>query len=95
MSRGPSPQAAESGRTSRPSGSRPDRALQRRTADQVQTLARQAGATDTCFGDLIELGLIVLPQPTEDHPHWFGLNAYTTSLTGQHLLFKGLAWERP
>jgi hypothetical protein len=37
----------------------------------------------------------VLPQPTEDHPHWFGLNAYTVSLTGQHLLFKGLAWERP
>jgi hypothetical protein len=35
----------------------------------------------------------VLPQPTEEHPHWFGLNAYTVSLTGQHLLLQGLTWE--
>jgi hypothetical protein len=37
----------------------------------------------------------VLPQPTQEYPHWFGLNAYTVSLTGQHLLLHGLTWERP
>ncbi|WP_280152948.1 hypothetical protein [Piscinibacter sp. XHJ-5] len=37
----------------------------RRTAEQVQTLARQAGASESCFGDLLELGLIVLPRPAE------------------------------
>jgi hypothetical protein len=36
----------------------------------------------------------VLPQPTEKHEHWFGLNAYTVSNTGQHLLMKGLTWGR-
>lgn len=37
----------------------------------------------------------VLPQPTEQHPHWFGLNGYTTSLSGQQLLLQALTWERP
>ncbi len=36
----------------------------RRTEEQVRTLARQAGATDSCFGELLDLGLILLPQPT-------------------------------
>ena len=36
----------------------------RRTEEQVRALARQAGATDTCFGDLLDLGLILLPRPT-------------------------------
>jgi hypothetical protein len=36
----------------------------------------------------------VLPQPTEKFEHWFGLNAYTVSNTGQHLLMKGLTWGR-
>ena len=35
----------------------------------------------------------VLPQPTEKYEHWFGLNAYTVSNTGQHLLMKALRWE--
>ena len=37
----------------------------------------------------------VLPQPTEQHPHWYGLNPYTVSHTGQHLLLQGLTWKRP
>jgi hypothetical protein len=36
----------------------------RRTELQVRTLARQAGAPDSCFGELLDLGLIALPQPT-------------------------------
>ena len=36
----------------------------------------------------------VLPQPTEKHPHWYGLNSYTVSNTGQHLLLRGLTWDR-
>src|SRR6185295_2042100 len=31
----------------------------RRTEGEVRQLARQAGATDSCFGELIELGLIL------------------------------------
>jgi len=37
----------------------------------------------------------VLPRPTEDYPHWFGLDAYTISIPGQQLLLQGLTWERP
>ena len=28
----------------------------------------------------------LLPQPTEDYPHWFGLDPYTLSVPGQQLL---------
>lgn len=46
------------------------------------------------FGDgrIVVLGG-VLPQPTEKHPHWFGLNAYTASVTGQQMLINALTWE--
>jgi hypothetical protein len=37
----------------------------------------------------------LLPQPSEDHPHWYGLNAYTISIPGQQLLLRGLTWRRP
>lgn len=45
------------------------------------------------FGDgrIVVLGG-VLPQPTEEHPHWFGLNAYTVSVTGQQMLLNALTW---
>jgi hypothetical protein len=36
----------------------------RRNEEQVRTLARQAGAPDSCFGELLEMGLIQLPQAT-------------------------------
>lgn len=47
------------------------------------------------FGDgrIVVLGG-VLPQPTEEHPHWFGLNAYTVSVTGQQMLINALTWEK-
>ncbi len=33
----------------------------------------------------------LLPQPTEEYPHWFGLNAYTISIPGQELLLRALS----
>jgi hypothetical protein len=33
----------------------------KRTEDQVRTLARQAGSSDTCFDELLTLGMIELP----------------------------------
>ena len=43
-------------------------------------------------GRIVVLGG-VLPQPTEDYPHWFGINAYTVSVTGQQMLINALTWE--
>jgi hypothetical protein len=34
----------------------------RRTADEIRELARQAGSGESCFGDLLDLGLIELPR---------------------------------
>jgi hypothetical protein len=45
-------------------------------------------------GRLVIMGGI-LPQPSEDHPHWYGLNAHTVSIPGQQLLLRGLTWQRP
>lgn len=45
-------------------------------------------------GRVVILGGL-LPSPSEDHPHWYGLNAYTLSITGQRLLLRALTWQRP
>lgn len=37
----------------------------RRNEEQVRTLARQAGVPDSCFGELLDMGLILLQQPTQ------------------------------
>jgi hypothetical protein len=37
----------------------------RRTEQEVKTLAQKAGATASCFGELVELGLIAVSQPTD------------------------------
>ncbi|HMC16389.1 MAG TPA: hypothetical protein VKI18_12200 [Albitalea sp.] len=34
----------------------------KRTADEVRALARQAGSSDTCFNELLDLGMIKLPE---------------------------------
>ena len=36
----------------------------------------------------------LLPQPSEDSTHWFGLNPYTISVTGQQMLMNALAYKR-
>ena len=40
-------------------------------------------------GRIVVFGAL-LPQPTEKYPHWFGLNGYTVSITGQQLLLNAL-----
>ena len=40
-------------------------------------------------GRIVVFGAL-LPQPTEKFPHWFGLNGYTVSITGQRLLLNAL-----
>jgi hypothetical protein len=40
----------------------------RRSEQQVRTLASQAGAGERCFGELLELGLIAMPQPPDTLP---------------------------
>jgi hypothetical protein len=37
----------------------------RRTEQQVRSMAQQAGSGESCFGDLLDLGLIALQQPKE------------------------------
>lgn len=44
-------------------------------------------------GRLVIFGAL-LPQPTEDYPHWFGLNGYTVSAAGQTMLLRALNWAR-
>lgn len=44
-------------------------------------------------GRIVIFGAL-LPQPTEDYPHWFGLNGYTISAAGQTMLLRALNWER-
>jgi len=36
----------------------------------------------------------LLPQPTEDYTHWFGLNPYTISVPGQQMLIRALTYDR-
>ena len=36
----------------------------KRTAEEVRTMALKAGVPGSCFGELIELGMIMLPEPT-------------------------------
>ena len=44
-------------------------------------------------GRIVIFGAL-LPQPSEDHEHWFGLNAYTVTIAGQELLLKALGGQR-
>lgn len=36
----------------------------KRSADDVRAMALQAGVPESCFGELVDLGLIMLPEPT-------------------------------
>ena len=43
-------------------------------------------------GRIVVFGAL-LPQPTENYDHWFGVNAYTVSIPGQQLLLRALRWS--
>lgn len=62
---------------------------------------RHGGAEGTAT-DKVSIGLVergkgrivifgaLLPQPSEDYEHWFGLNPYTITIAGQELLLRAL-----
>jgi hypothetical protein len=62
--------------------------------------AEGTGTDRTSIGTLrVGRGRIVifgalLPQPTEDFDHWFGVNPYTVSIPGQQLLLRALRWKQ-
>lgn len=44
-------------------------------------------------GRIVIFGAL-LPQPTEDFSHWFGLNPYTVSAAGQTMFLRAIDWKR-
>lgn len=48
------------------------------------------GVLEIGKGKLVIFGAL-LPMPSEEHDHWFGLNPYTVTITGQTLLLKALS----
>lgn len=64
-------------------------AVGKRDADQDKT---EIGILETGKGRIIIFGAL-LPQPTEDYSHWFGLNAYAISHPAQTMLLRVLKGE--
>jgi hypothetical protein len=62
----------------------------RRSAEQVQSLALQAGATDTAFDELLDLGLIAAPPPETPQPEAPVPQAPDAGLAATAM--PGLAW---
>jgi hypothetical protein len=71
------------------------------TADPLGGKAPGEGtATDRTSIGILERGAgrivvfgALLPRPTEDFDHWFGVNPYTVSIPGQQLLLRALRWQ--
>jgi hypothetical protein len=51
----------------------------------VGTLARGKGR-------IVFIGAL-LPDPTDQYPHWFGLNGYAPTALGHHLFQKAVTWS--
>lgn len=51
------------------------------------------GFLPTGKGRIVIFGAL-LPQPTEEFSHWFGLNAYTVSAAGQTMFLRAIDWKR-
>ena len=51
------------------------------------------GTLEVGKGRVVIFGAL-LPQPTENYPHWFGLDAYTISAAGQTMLLRAMSWGR-
>jgi hypothetical protein len=49
------------------------------------------GTVELGKGRIVLFGAL-LPQPSEQFDHWFGLNAYTMSIPGQTMLLRALRW---
>jgi len=63
------------------------------TIEGVREDLTNIGTLKVGKGRIVIFGAI-LPQPTEEYPHWFGLNGYTVSAAGQTMLLRALNWTR-
>ena len=61
-------------------------------AEGTETAKTNIGFVELGEGRIAIFGAL-LPQPSEDHDHWFGLNGYTVSIPGQTLLLRALAGD--
>lgn len=73
------------------------------TADPpaTRTTTREGSATDRATIAVIPVGKgrivffgALLPRPTEEYAHYFGLEGYTISPAGQELLLRAMSWTR-
>lgn len=64
------------------------------THDGVEVDKVNVGTIPVGQGRLVVLGA-VLPTPTEEFDHWFGLAPYAMTPLGEHLLTTAITWERP
>jgi hypothetical protein len=58
-------------------------------AEGQETSKTSIGVVDSGKGRIIIFGAL-LPQPSEDFDHWFGLNPYTITIAGQEMLLNAL-----
>ncbi len=58
-------------------------------AEGTNTTKTSIGVLEQGDGRIIIFGAL-LPQPSENYEHWFGLNPYTITIAGQELLLKAL-----
>lgn len=61
-------------------------------AEGTATTKTSIGVLEQGDGRIIIFGAL-LPQPSEDYEHWFGLNSYTITIAGQDLFLKALGAE--
>lgn len=73
------------------------------TADPpaTRTTTREGTASDRATIAVIPIGKgrivafgALLPRPSEEYPHYFGLEGYTISPSGQELLLRAMTWPR-
>jgi hypothetical protein len=61
--------------------------------EPTSTTRTTIGTVEVGKGRIVLFGAL-LPQPSEQYDHWFGLNAYTISIPGQTMLLRALRWGR-
>jgi hypothetical protein len=62
-------------------------------AEGAETNKTEIGTLPLGKGRIVVFGGL-LPQASEDHTHWFGVNPYTISVPGQQMLMRALAYKR-
>lgn len=63
------------------------------TSEGDDTSRIEIGEIERGDGRIVLFGAL-LPQPTEEYEHWFGLDPYTVSIAGQEMMLRALTWTR-